>query len=138
CLRRGIGIVEFDTGADVLVCIGPRRAEREMRLSDGTTFRPGDRVLELHLWNEHLLTLPPRGPTLRRAVAARRQVMGSLCRLATHLQSAPDLGEVKALCIKPAFASGNLARNLNWLATKHGFESVADHRNPASASGAYG
>jgi hypothetical protein len=136
-LRRSIGIVEFDRSADALVRIAVGHAEREIRLSDGTRLRPGEPVLELHLWNEHLQRLPPEGPTLRWAVATRRQVARSLTRLAAYVLAAPELDGVKALCIKPAFASRTLARDLGWLVAKHGFESVAERGKPAARYGAH-
>ena len=136
CLRRGIGIVEFEQGEDALVRIGLGRAEREIQLSDGTRLQPGDLLLELHFWNEHMMTLPSAGPTLRWAVSTRRQVTRSLHRLAAHLQRVPGLREVKALRIRPAFAGRNLARNLDWIVAKHGFESTEDQRNPARPVGA--
>jgi hypothetical protein len=138
CVRRGIGVVEFEHGEDALLRIGAARAEREVRLSDGTWLRPGDPLLELHLWNEHLLILPSGGRTLRWAASTRHRVTRSLHRLATHLQRTPNLREVKAFRIKPAFAGRNLARDLNWIAAKHGFEIVADRGKRAPpASGAY-
>ena len=137
CLRRGIGIVEFEQGEDALVRIGLGRAEREIQLSDATRLQPGDLLLELHFWNEHVMTLPSAGPTLRWAVSTRRQVTRSLHRLAVHLQRAPDLREVKALRIRPAFAGRNLARNLNWIVAKHGFEIATNSAEQTAASGAY-
>ncbi|HKF73748.1 MAG TPA: hypothetical protein VKB68_18480 [Stellaceae bacterium] len=128
CVRRGIGIVEFERGADALLRIGVGRAERAIRLSDGTQLGPGDLALDLHLWNEHLPPLPAGGATLRWAVAARRQLSRSLRRLAEHVEAAPDLQGVKALRIKPAFAGRNLARNLNWIVARHGFESAPGRR----------
>jgi len=136
-VRRRNGVVEFEQGQDALLRIGTGRAEREMQLSDGTRLQPGDPLLELHFWNEHLLTLPSTGPTLRWAVSTRRQVRRSFCRLATHLQRAPDLHEVKALRIRPAFAGRNLVRNLSWIVAKHGFETAATFGKPTPALGEY-
>jgi hypothetical protein len=130
-LRRSIGIVEFDRSDDALVRIAVARADREIELSDGTRLRPGEPVLELHLWNEHLQPLPPEGPTLRWAVATRRQLARSLARLAAYVLAAPELDGVKALCMKPAFGSRSLARDLGWLVAKHGFESLAERGKPA-------
>jgi hypothetical protein len=136
CLRRGIGIVEFERGEDALLRIGVARAERAVRLRDGTQLQPGDPLLELHLWNEHLPMLPSGGPSLRWAASTRRQITHSLRRLAVHLQRVPDLWEAKALRIQPAFAGRNLARNLNWIAAKHGFESIEDLHKPVLTAGA--
>jgi len=132
-VRRRTGVVEFEHGTDALLRIGMGSAKRDIKLSDGTQLRSGDPVLELHLWNEHLPRLPAGGPTLRWAVTARRQVTQSLRRLAAHLQAAPELREIGALHIKPAFGSRNVARNLNWIVARHGFESVANHRASAPA-----
>src|SRR5713226_9324042 len=90
-LRRSIGIIEFDHSDDAVVRIAVGRAGREMRLSDGTRLRPDEPVLELHLWNEHLLALPPEGPTLSWAAVTRRQVARSLTRLAAHVLAEPKL-----------------------------------------------
>lgn len=134
CLRRKFGIVEFEHDADALLRIGAGHAERAIQLSDGMRIRPGDRVLELHFWNEHLLTLPQGRGTLRWATGTRHQVTRSLQRLATHLQGAADLGDVTALRIRPAFASRTLTRNLDWIVVRHGFESVADRGRPVRTS----
>jgi hypothetical protein len=136
-LRRRTGIVEFEHGTDALLRIGAACAKRDMKLSDGTKLRPGDPVLELHLWNEHLPRLPASGATLRWAVAARRQLTQSLRQLAAHLRAAPELGEIRALRIKPAFGSRNVARNLNWIVARHGFESVGTHSPSAPAVDVY-
>src|SRR5262249_36525095 len=125
-LRRRLGIVEFEQGADALLRVGVGRADRDVTLSDGTRLRPDDDVLEIHFWNEHLLALPPAGATLRWAAVMRRHAVRSLHRLAHYLRTAPDLRGVKALRIRPAFASRNLARNLGWIVARHGFEGISD------------
>lgn len=123
-LRRSLGVVEFEQGSDAVVRISVDLAKREIVLSDGVRLRPDDRVIELHLWNEHLLTLPQAGATLQWAAATRRLVLHSLGRLAEHVQATPDLRDVKALRIRPAFAGRKLGRNLGWIVAQHGFESV--------------
>jgi hypothetical protein len=55
-LRRLMGIVELDSAEDSLIRIELRQAVRGVRLADGTHLQPGDAVLELHLWNAHLLS----------------------------------------------------------------------------------
>lgn len=137
CLRRRFGIVEFERGPDAVVLIAVGRAERQIALGDGTRLGPDDRVLELHFWNEHLLALPRAGATLGWAAVTRRQVARSLRSLAQYLQTAPDLHDVQALRIRPAFASRNLIRNLSWIVSRHGFETAAGERQPAADSGAH-
>ncbi len=134
-LRRRFGIVEFDHGPDAVLRIGTSLAERELTLSDGTEIRRGDPVLELHFWNEHLLTLPPAGATLRWAVATRRQVALSLRHLAAHLKASAELREMRALRIRPAFAGRNVARTLGWIVAHHGFESTKAQPDRAAEHG---
>ncbi len=137
CLRRRLGIVEFERATDALLRIAVGRAEREIVLGDGTRVRRNDPVLELHFWNEHLLALPRSGATLGWGAATRRQVAQSLRRLAECVQAAPELADIKALRIRPAFASRNLARNLSWIVARYGFESVVDDRKQRAASDAH-
>lgn len=123
--RRLRRIVEFDDAEDGLFRIGLRYARHEIRLADGTRIHPGHPVLELHLWNEHLLRLPPKGPDLRWAAVGRRQTAESLRRLAAHMLTNPELDRVKALHMTPALAGGRLASSLSLIVTKNGFEPVS-------------
>jgi hypothetical protein len=134
-LRRRYGIIEFEQGADAMLRVGVGQAEREIALRDGTRLRPDDSVLEIHFWNEHLMTLPPGGATLRWAAVMRRRGVRSLRRLAEYLRTSPELGAVQALRIRPAFASRNLARNLGWFVARYGFESVSDDGPEVPSSG---
>src|SRR6266404_6114684 len=84
-VRQFKGIVEFESREDSLIRIGLVRAEEAVRLPDGTQLRPDDAVLELHLWNEHLLRVPSRGRDLGRAMTLRRHVLESLRRLAAYM-----------------------------------------------------
>jgi YkoP domain len=99
--RKLLGIVEFDSSEDCLLRIALHRNDREIGLADGALLRPGDTVMELHLWNEHL-RVPETGPDLRWAAASRRRFDRSLQRLAAHLETDPKFGAVRAVMIAPA------------------------------------
>ncbi|MDE2227865.1 MAG: hypothetical protein KGL11_02340 [Alphaproteobacteria bacterium] len=86
-LRRRYGIVEFTAQPDCLLRIAPTRAPRDLDLSDGTRIRRGDPLLDLHLWNEHVPTIPPAGLTLRWAAAAAHCTRASLRALAAAAQA---------------------------------------------------
>lgn len=81
-LRRRYCIVEFTDQADCILRIAPATAPRSLVLSDGTAITAGDPLLELHLWNEHVPTIPPGGVTLRWAATAARRARNSLRALA--------------------------------------------------------
>jgi hypothetical protein len=125
-VRRFKGIVEFDRSEDGLICIALVRVEQEARLADGTHLQPGDAVVELHLWNEHLLRVPPRGSDLRRAMALRRGALGSLRRLAAYMLADRRFDDIKALRIEPALAGVRAATMLTRIVARYGFEVALD------------
>lgn len=123
-LRRAHGIVEFDDRADCLLRVAPGRIDRALVLADGTRLCRGDATIEIHLWNDHVAPIPPRGPDFRWAARTRRQFERSLRLLAAHLAAAPEFGEAAALVMRPAFAGRQLDRNLTRILQKHGFHPV--------------
>jgi hypothetical protein len=96
-LRRHYGIFEFTDKADCILRVARATAPRSLVLSDGTTIHAGDPLLELHLWNEHVPTIPPGGVTLRWAATAARRARTSLRALAAAAD-AGALPEFVALC----------------------------------------
>lgn len=86
-LRRRHGIVEFTTKPDCILRVALAVAPRALTLSDGTSIRPGDPLLDLHLWNEHVPAIPPGGVTLRWATAAARCARNSLRVLAAETRA---------------------------------------------------
>ena len=86
-LRHQHGIVEFTTRPDCILRMAPAVALRALTLSDGTSIRPGDPLLDLHLWNEHVPVIPPGGVTLRWATAAARCARNSLRILAAETRA---------------------------------------------------
>lgn len=86
-LRRQYGIIEFTARTDCILRVAPAVAPRALTLSDGTSIRPGDPLLDLHLWNEHVPAIPPGGVTLRWATAAARCARNSLRTLAAETRA---------------------------------------------------
>ncbi len=88
-LRRGYGILEFTQDPACIFRIERRPARRARTFTDGTVLRPGDPILVLHFWNDHLPQMPPSGPDLRWAVAFHRRLRHSLRLLARYLEENP-------------------------------------------------
>jgi hypothetical protein len=86
-LRRRHGIFEFTDQADCILRVACAPAPRALVLSDGTSIRQGDPLLDLHLWNEHVPTIPPGGITLGWAATAARRARASLRTLAAAAEN---------------------------------------------------
>jgi hypothetical protein len=98
-------IFEFAQDPSCMLRAGWARATRTVVLSDGTRVSPGDRYVELHLWNEHLAR-PGRvtDRNLAWAASAWRRTERSLGLLAEFLESRDDLRDVRAVHGRAAFA----------------------------------
>jgi len=62
-LQRIEGIREYSTDARCIFRIAPGHAATGLSCPQaGLNLRPGDRILDLHLWNEHVPRIAPSGP----------------------------------------------------------------------------
>lgn len=104
-LRHGMGIQEFTDDEECIFRISLDAAANIVRLSDGTVVRPGDAVLTLHFWNEHLPPMGSSGPSAAWANLFRRRMRRSLEVVAAHLEREPAYNSVVALSGAPPFGS---------------------------------
>jgi hypothetical protein len=114
-LRRWQRIYEFCQADDCLLRIAKGRANKRIVLPNGSEIRPGDEVLEIHWWNEHVARLVADRPALARAKCLLRLVERSFEQLSKYLATAPE-----AQCVK--FIHGNavlpMRNRRNELATR--------------------
>ena len=94
-LRRWQGIYEFSQADDCLLRVAKRRANQRISLPDGTAVRPGDEILEIHWWNEHVACLVADRPALARAKYLLALVQHSFEQLARYLVTAPEAQDVR-------------------------------------------
>jgi hypothetical protein len=127
-LRQRQGVYEYSDDPLCVFRAQIGRADCAVALSDGTVVKPGDPVLNLHLWNEHV---PPMGSSSVSMTWAReftRRVELSMRALARHLHWNRSMDDIVAIRgdmrLGTAEQSGQLAR----LAGRYGFE-------PAGAEG---
>ena len=66
-------------------------------MADGTHLGPGDRIIELHIWNEQFPCFSAGGATLSWGRQINRRVDISLRELARYLVAAPDLADIRAI-----------------------------------------
>ncbi len=95
-LRAAHGIFEYCEDEDCLLRLRLTVASHPLQLSPQVV-AVGEPVLELHLWNEHIPTLPLAGPDLIWATQVRRMLIHSLRSLARQMEHDPRLAEVRAL-----------------------------------------
>lgn len=134
-LQRVLGIRAFCPDPRCVLRIAFRVAAREVRLADGTRIHAGDRIGELHLWNEQLPLIPAQGPELRWAFAIRRSFAHSLALLAAEAATDPELSELKAFRTRIALTgAARRAPKVARVTAGYGFEIIA--REPGAAANA--
>jgi hypothetical protein len=101
-LRRRMGVAEFSGDPECLIRVSRIEAGRALTLAGGAV-RPGDAVLEIHLWNEHLPPIPADGRTASWANLFKRRMRFSLALLARHVAQHPECRHIVAITASPAF-----------------------------------
>jgi hypothetical protein len=121
-LRWVIGAFEFSDDPDCILRINVARALRTIRLSSGAEIQRGDRVVMIHLWNEHVPPIGPDGPDVVWAMSYGRRWFSSMRLLGAWLAAnRPDvraIGGVTSL-IRLEGERGNLR-----LMQRTGFEVI--------------
>jgi len=127
-LRWFYGVREYSTQGDCLLRIAPAQVTEPTRLADGGILSAGTAILDLHLWNEHLLALPEPYSGLSRGAALRCRIATSLSDLARHLESDPALRTIAAIRAQTALAPRRRTPQLLRLAAFFGFGDAAAPR----------
>jgi len=122
-LQRQNRVQEFTQDEDCILRIALTRYRKDFRLCDGTQVRAGDRICELHLWNEHIPPMPTDGPDLRWGLRFYRLAVKSLRSLAAYI-TAEELEDVVALGGQMAFLEKDDSPVLSSVAAELGFDVV--------------
>ncbi len=100
--------------------------DHSLVLSDGTRAKAGDRLIDLHLWNEHVPLMPKQGASIGWARQMNACMRTSLRELAGFLTARPGLDDVSILRSMPAFAGRERSAQNIRLMSGYGFEAVGD------------
>ena len=119
-LQRRQGVFEYTHKPDCIFRVQLGRLHSQVVLSDGTFGRPGDQVIDLHLWNEQIPAMPVAGPSLAWGRRFSRCFAESLHELARFLMSEPELLDITIIR-----ANTNL-NSLRRIAARHEFEAILD------------
>lgn len=124
-LRLRHGVIEYTNSSECLFRIQLITSNESYVLSDGTCIRRGDRVANLHVWNEQFPCFAGKGPTLAWARRVNQAFELSLRELAGFLDGRRDFDGVVAICanmsLEPAERSAQLVRFVG----RFGFEQIA-------------
>lgn len=122
-LRLRMGIFEYSHDPDCLARIAIIPADADARLADGTTVRKGDRVIDLHFWNDRIPPMPEGGFSLAWGVQMERRFVVSFRALSAYLDSRPDLRDISAVRAETAFSARSGPVKIERIMARWGFES---------------
>jgi len=128
-LRRQLGISEFTADPECLIRISQTRARRLVVTPSGDVIRPHARVLQIHLWNEHVALISQTGSTAAWGNLFKRRMRHSLALLSRHIEEAPQYRDIAAITASPTFPDRFGPLTLTRVCEYFGWEIVApEHR----------
>ena len=130
-LQRRQGVFEYSHKSDCIFRAQLSRLCSEVLLSDGTFGRPGDRVIDLHIWNEQIPATPIAGYSVAWGCHFNRSFAESILELARFLMSKPELMDISIIR-----ANINLD-SLHHIAARHGFEAILEPVRPSPWKGVH-
>jgi hypothetical protein len=126
-LRRRLAVVEYSIHPSCIFRLGIARSRRGLTLRDGTRLQVGDRIAQLHFWNEHMPPVPRNGATIGWARGVRQDAVTSLRELAHYLASRPDLHDVNVICADLPSGTEAQSRQVERIMEYFGFEVFNGH-----------
>jgi ceramide glucosyltransferase len=123
-LRRRQRIFEFTENPRCILRANVMPAKHDIEFPDGTVVHANSPVAILHLWNEHLPTIPPEGPDLRWAMELRKSLLFSLRQLARAARYDPRLASAQAFGGPANFVSRGGVVQVARMAARYGFDSL--------------
>jgi len=128
-MRIRQGIFEFSDNPNCMLRISREIATRAHRLEDGTELRAGDRILDVHFWNERM---PQAAESTGLGWGGRfgRRLVRSFTELAEVLRRDPAFSDVVAIRARLAFAGARSGDDCRRFGAWFGFEAIADPRPP--------
>ncbi len=121
-LRRRNRVFEYTAHPQCIFRMQVVALGHEVALADGTRLRPGDRIIDLHIWNEQFPRFPADGATLSWALKIRSRVAISLAQLARYLATTPELADIMAIRADTRLAGTATTAQLLRICRRYGFE----------------
>lgn len=126
-LRKSERITEFTDDPKCVLRVSPGAVPRDIVLSDGPV-PVGARLLDLHLWNEHMPPMPASGPSMAWSARALRRVVHSFGLLAEALTGDGAFADVRVVRARLAWARLGRSAVYERLGERLGLEEAGDER----------
>jgi hypothetical protein len=117
-------IVEYTSDPNCILRIRLTSLNADIALSDGTCGRVGDRIIDLHFWNEHIPRMPRQGASIAWARQMHLCFCNSLRELARYLALRPDLDDVSIIRCNMGLGVREQSAQVVRLIARYGFEQV--------------
>jgi YkoP-like protein len=121
-LRRRYGVSEYTQSSRCFLRMQTIRSTRELLLKDGICVQPGDRIINLHFWNEQVPQIPAAGPILGWARQMSVSFELSLQELARHLATRTDMNDVVAIRLEAALGAVARSGQIGRILSRFGFQ----------------
>jgi hypothetical protein len=95
-LARQYGLFNFLDEPDCVLRLQIATAPHRLNFPHQVVL-PGERVLLIHLWNEHVPAVPPAGLDLGWVKSMQRAFLKSLRSVGSYMQTEPDLADIRAV-----------------------------------------
>lgn len=125
-LRRRHHVFEFSNEPRCVFRMQVAEARQTVVFADGAAVRNGEKLINLHVWNENIPAIPPEGPTFAWGRRLGRAMDFSLRQLAAFLASHPEFDGVTAIRADMAVSTASTTEQLLRLMQHFGFEIVPD------------
>jgi hypothetical protein len=130
-LRRRYSIVEYTDNPLCIFRMHVVRSSRELTLSDGTHLHRGERMVDLHFWNDQVPPSSQAGMTFSRASQMTRRTEISLQELAQYLKREPDLQDISIIRINFPAVTQRKGEQMARILARFGFEAIAESESPS-------
>lgn len=120
-LRRRLDVRDYSDAPECVFRFQIVTSKEDFVLPDGVRVRAGDRILDLHFWNEQVPRMPSGAPTIGFARLMARRIDGSLAELAAFLDGRDDLRDIRAIRANLGLGANDRADQIAGLAARFGF-----------------
>jgi len=127
-LRRRLAIFEYSQSSNCMFRIEIVQNTEDVLLVDGTRLRVGDRLIELHFWNEHVPVMPRNGATIAWARHISRCFAISMRELAAFLAGRHDLDDIRGIHANMTGGAKRQTQQLVRIVQRYGFEWIPSPR----------
>lgn len=127
-LRIRQDIFEYSNLSDCIFRMQLVESANDLILADGTYVRVGDRIIHLHLWNEHVPLIEKGGLTWAFARRVDHCIDASLAELERYIGERTDLDDIGAVRGNLVFETEQRRGHMARIAARYGFEFIPSSR----------